>query len=94
LQRGLADAQDALDVRRREFLGSKVGDEGFQPQRLGRLGNARLAEEIDPVAARCPDAATAARLAAMRLVIVEQDVGERDRLGRRVLRPVLLKIAL
>ena len=61
---------------------------------FGRLGDARLAEEIDPVAARGFDAAGAADLAAMLLVIVEQDIGERDRLGRRVLRPVLLQIAL
>jgi hypothetical protein len=30
----------------------------------------------------------------MTLIIVEQDIGERDRLGRRVLRPMLLQIAL
>jgi hypothetical protein len=30
----------------------------------------------------------------MTLIIVEQDIGERDRLGRRILRPVLLQITL
>ena len=68
-----------------------MSDEGFEPWRLCRVGNARLAEEIDPVAAGGPDTATAARLAAVILIVVEQDVGERYRLGRRVLRPVLLK---
>jgi hypothetical protein len=75
-------------------LGSKVRDEGFKLRRFGRFGNARLAEELDPIPARGPDAAGAARLAAMTLVLVEQDIGERDRLGGRALRPVLLQIAL
>jgi hypothetical protein len=71
-----------------------VSDEGFEPWRSGRLGNGRVAEKLDPIPAGGPDAAGAARLAAMTLIIVEQDIGERDRLGRRALRPVLLQIAL
>jgi hypothetical protein len=67
LQRGLADTEDALDVGCRKSLARKVSDEGFKLRRFGRLGNARLAEELDPITARGPDAAGAARLPAMTL---------------------------
>src|SRR4051794_39579333 len=66
LQRGLAHAEDALDIRRRETLTGQVSDEGFEAGRLRRLGDAGLAEEIDPVAA---GGAGAAGLAALRLVV-------------------------
>src|SRR3954454_14773284 len=76
LQRGLAHAEDALDIRRRETLTGQVSDEGFEAGRLRRLGDAGLAEEIVPVAAGVRGAAGAAVLPALRLVVVEQDVGE------------------
>ena len=94
LQRGLADAQDALDIRRGETLAGQMGDEGFELGRLRRLGDAVLAKEFDPVAAGGANAGGAAGLTALHFVIVEQDIGERDALGGRVLRPVLLQIAL
>jgi len=93
LESGLADAQDALDIGRGESLLDQMGDKAFKLRRSGRLGDARLAEEFDPIGAGGFDAAGAARLAAMVLVIVEENIGERNGLGRRVLRTVLLKIA-
>jgi hypothetical protein len=94
LQGGLADAEDALDIGGRQSLPGQVGDEGLKPRQSGCVGDRRFAEEIDPVRARFPDTDGAARLFAMPLIIVEQDIGERDRLAGSVLRPVLFEIAL
>jgi hypothetical protein len=92
-ERGLADAENALDVGRGAPLHSQMGDEGVQPGWLRRLGDAGVSEELDPVGAGFADADGAARLAAVLLVVVEHDVSERDRLGGRLLRPVLVEIA-
>ena len=51
LRGGLADTEDALDIGGREALALQMGDEGFKLRRCGRLGDALLVEEIDPVAA-------------------------------------------
>ena len=51
LERRLADAENTLHVSGGVTHVREVGDESFKPYGLGRLGNARVAEEIDPVAA-------------------------------------------
>ena len=61
-ERGLADAENALDVGRGVPLRRQMGDEGVQPGRLRRLGDAGVSEELDPVGAGFADADGAARL--------------------------------
>jgi hypothetical protein len=71
-----------------------VRDESFEPGRLRRLGGAVFSKEFYPVAAGGANAGGAAGLTALGLIIVEQNIGERDAFGGRILRPVFLEIVL